>query len=365
MKNIRIFLSLITISLFTTACEIEGINNVVPNVADANAGNYNKIFDISTDNSGTVRITPVGNGISRSTVQFGHGTGAASSASVMAGQSVTHVYPEGNYTVTVTSYDLSGKETVTTYPLAVKFTAPADLKINTQVSGFTVTVNPTAVNAKGGYTVKFGDVAGEKGVTVKDGSSATHTYAKAGVYTITVTALSGGAATTTATTEITIFNPFSLPVTYDDPYTNYGVGGVFGGVEAAVVDNPFSGGINTSSKVWKFTKTANAESWAGTWTPLGAPDGVPINIDNGKKFKMMVYATETGKKLHFQLEAGDYKQGVDVPITVANQWQEITFDFSSLNIPAGQVFSQYVFQYNLSDKGTGEVIYIDNITQTK
>lgn len=365
MKNIRTILSLIIISLFTIGCEVEGINYDVPSVSDVNSGNYDKVVDISTDNTGTVRITPLGTGISKSVVQFGHGSGVSSSATVMPGQSVTHIYPEGNYTITITSYDLSGKETTATYPVAVKFTAPTDLKIDTQVSGFNVTVKPTAMNANGGYNVKFGDVTGETGVLVADGSSVTHTYAKAGVYNVTVTALSGGVATTSATTQVTIYNPFALPVTNDDPYTNYAVGGVIGGAEATVVDNPFSGGINTSAKVWKFTKTLNAQTWAGTWTPLGAPNGVPINIDNGRKFKVMVYATETGKNLHFQLEDGsDYKPSVDIPITVANQWQEIVFDFTSHNIPEGHIFNQYVFQYNLSGSGEGEVIYIDNITQT-
>lgn len=361
MKNIRIFLSLIAVALFAISCEVEGISTVVPSVTDANAGNNSKIFDISTDNTGTVRITPLGTGVSKSTVQFGHGSGASASATVMPGQSVTHAYPEGNYSVTITSYDLSGKETVTTYPLLVTYVAPTNLKIATEVSGLKVKVTPTAVNAKGGYKVFFGDVANEAGVIIPEGGNISHTYPANGTYTIKVIALSGGKATTEATTSVTVFVINPLVVTFDDPAVNYYEGGVFGGVGVDVIDNPFSGGINTTAKVWKFTKGTGAETWAGTWTPV--KNG--ISIDNGQKFKVWVYATETGKSLHFQLEAGDYKPGIDVPITVANQWQELTFDFSSLNIPAGQIFSQYVFQYNLSGSGAGEVIYIDNITQTK
>jgi hypothetical protein len=192
-----------------------------------------------------------------------------------------------------------------------------------------------------------------------------HNYAP-GVYTLTVIALSGGKATSTKTFPIVVYGAFTLPVTYENPIQNYRIGGSFGGADATVVDNPFKTGINTSDKIWKFTKNVGAEVYAGTYTPLASPNGVPINIDNGSKFKMMVYSSEVGKNLHFQIEDGNgYTPGIDVPITVANQWQELTFDFSGSGIPAGKIFNQYVFQYDLPSKGTGTVIYIDNITQIK
>lgn len=347
------------------SCEIEGINSDTP-IEITGESTANKLFDITSDNSGVVRITPTGAGLSRSVVEFGHGSGVASTANLAAGQSVTHTYPEGKYTVTVKSYDLAGRETIATYPLEVKFAAPKNLKIDAAIAGLSVVVTPTAELAKGGYRIDFGD--GTAVTTIADGKSATHTYAKPGEYKITVTALSGGAATTTGDTTVKVTKPFSLPVTFDDPDVSYGIGGVFGGVDAPVVANPFINADNPSANVWKFVKNAGAESWAGTWTPIAAPGGTPINIDNGAKFTMLVYATETGKTLHFQLEGGSNNvanQGIDVPITVANKWQLLTFDFSALNIPAGTTFGQYVVQYNLAESGKGEVIYIDNITQIK
>lgn len=364
MKKIKLSLSILML-LPLASCEIEGINSDTP-VEIAGEPTPGKLFDISTDNSGVVRITPTGTGLSRSVVEFGHGTGVAATANVSAGQSVTHTYPEGKYTVTIKTYDLAGRETITAYPLEVKFVAPKNLKIDVATAGLSVTVTPTADYAKGGYRIDFGD--GTAVTTIAEGKNATHTYAKAGDYKITVTALSGGAATATADTTVKVTKPFSLPVTFDDPDVSYGIGGVFGGVDAPVVANPFISTANPSAQVWKFVKNAGAESWAGTWTPLAAPGGTPINIDNGSKFTMLVYATETGRMLHFQLESGSNgvaNQGIDIPITVANQWQLLTFDFSALNIPAGTTFSQYVVQYNLAEKGKGEVVYIDNITQIK
>ena len=81
----------------------------------------------------------------------------------------------------------------------------------------------------------------------------------------------------------------------------------------------------------------------------------------------MVYSTEVGKMLNVELEQGS--NGVSnkilkVASTVANHWEELSFDFGTFGIPAGTTFNQLVFRYNDSANGTGEVIYLDNIKQT-
>ena len=375
MKNIKLILGLFLAVFVLNSCEIDGINTDTSYINSASSANSNKIFDISTDNSGAVKITPVGEGASKFLVAFGHGTGINASALVLPGNSVTHNYPEGSYTVTITTYDLAGKETVNTYPLKLTYVAPTDLKVTPDLSGYKLNLGLSAKKAMGGFLVYFGDKTNEVGTpvagTVNSAGEVTatvsHTYATSGNFTVKVVALSGGAAQATTSQVVKIYEPYKLPVTFENEFQNYNQGGVFGGVDAVIVDNPFSGGLNTTAKVWKFTKGAGAESWAGTWTPMSAPNSVPINIDNGSKFVMLVYATETGKALHFQLEqpsTGGGNKAIDVNIPVANQWVELTFDFSTLGIPAGTTFGQYVFQYNLAGSGTGEVIYIDNIRQT-
>lgn len=369
MKKLKIIISLVAISLISfTSCEINGLGDT-SDLSSITSNNLNKVFDISTDNSGNVKITPIGDGITKSIVFFGDGTGSSSSATILAGESASHQYPEGNYTVTINTYSISGEETTTTYPLTVTFSAPTNIELEQSFAGTILNISATADNANG-MQVLWGDGGTNELPTTLTGSRGNpfigmHNYLP-GVYTLTVKALSGGAATSTKTFPIIVYAPFSLPVTFENPIQNYSGGGTFGGVDAAIIDNPFKTGIDTSEKVWKFTKNVGAEVWGGTYTPLASPNGVPVNIDNGSKFKMMVYSSEIGKSLHFQLEDGNgYNPGIDVPITVANQWQELTFDFSAAGIPAGKTFSQYVFQYNLSAKGTGEVVYIDNITQTK
>jgi hypothetical protein len=79
----------------------------------------------------------------------------------------------------------------------------------------------------------------------------------------------------------------------------------------------------------------------------------------------MVYSTEVGKKVNVELEqasGGLSNQIRQVASTVANQWEELVFDFSS--VPAGTTFKQLVFRYNDAANGAGEVIYIDNVSQS-
>jgi len=364
MQKIKFFLSILAIGFILNSCEMEGLDSDNSFLETVTASDQQGILDISNDNSGNVKITPVSNGISKSVVHFGDGSGIASTAVVTPGNSITHKYAEGSYTVTIDYYDLAGNVTSQNYPFQIIYRAPENLAINTDIQGLTVKVSAVS-DFSNGYQVYFGDVPNEIPTPMENGDELTHVYSNGGNYTITVVALSGGAATTTATKEIQVYAAYSLPVTFEDPNQNYNIGGVFGGVQTEILANPNASGLNTSSMVWKFVKGQGAETWAGTWTPLAEPGGVPININNGQIFKILVYATETGKSVHFQLEDGtDYKPGVDVPITVANQWQELTFDFSSLNIPEGHIFNQYVVQYNLAEGGMGEVIYLDNIRQT-
>ncbi|MHA6697851.1 PKD domain-containing protein [Chryseobacterium sp. A321] len=364
MKAFKITTGLLALALLITACDVEGIDQNVPELTDPNSGTYDKIFDLSTDNSGTVRITPVGTGISKSIVDFGDGTGAAASAVVNAGQSITHVYQEGDYTVSITSIDLSGKETVNTYPLSVIYATPTDLSIGVSGGGLTLTVKPEAKLASGGYKILFGEGATEVPTVIANGASATHTYATAGEYTITVTALSGGAATASTTLDVTVNNPLGLPIDFETPYTNYGVAGVFGGMGMGFVDNPNTEGLNVSNKVLTLSKSVGAETWAGIYIPLGEPGGIPINIDNGKVFKILVYSPTIGTSVHFQLEDGsDYKPFVEVLTTKANKWEELTFDFTDQDIASGYRFTQVVFLVNASSVGNGEVVYLDDITQ--
>src|SRR5215216_2409247 len=100
MKKLTIIFSLAALLAGAIGCEKkEGIDDDLSFLNSATTTNPGKVFDISNDNSGNVKITPTAEGASSFVVNFGHGTGTGASAVVMPGNSTTHAYPEGSYTV--------------------------------------------------------------------------------------------------------------------------------------------------------------------------------------------------------------------------------------------------------------------------
>jgi hypothetical protein len=81
-----------------------------------------------------------------------------------------------------------------------------------------------------------------------------------------------------------------------------------------------------------------------------------------------------GAKLNVELEKANGNNPADgvailkVPITTSGAWEELVFDFSTISgIPANAKFNQLVLRFNDSADGAagvGQIIYVDNFTQT-
>ena len=364
MKNIKLIFSFVWLLAVTISCTTpDGIDDDTSFLSSATSANVAKIFDISTDNSGIVKITPTGEGVTSFTVKYGHGTGAAASAVVAPGASTSHVYPEGSYTVNVVATDVAGKETSTDFPLVVTYRAPENVII--KISG-EMRVSAEALYAKS-FLVYYGDVANEVGTPMANGQELpAHTYPVAGAspFVLRVEALSGGAAKTSATKTL-----FDLPIDFETADIDFfGTFDDWGQQLFSTVDNPSKTGLNTSSKVGMYTN--GHAPWSGTYSPLN----IPINFAYGKKIKVMVYnpsAANIGKKLNVELEAaiggtpGNGVAVVKMPFTTSGAWEELTFDFSGISgIPAGTKFAQLVLRFNDSQDGTQEVFYVDNFKIT-
>lgn len=365
MKNIKIILSAAVLLAFTVSCSIpDGIDQDTTVSATATS-NLSKIFDISSDNSGNVKITPTGIAVSSYTVKFGHGTGSSASALVIPGQSATHSYPEGSYTVSILSADGTGKQTTNTYPLVMTYVAPTNVVPTLTQSGLNLKVKATALYAAS-YLVYFGDVANEVGTPLANDAEITHNYTTVGNYDVKVVALSGGAAKTQVMKTITVTIPFGLPIDFENANVNYFFGTFGGGQAFATVANPSATGSNTSAKVGKFTR--GYEGWSGTYSPLD----IKIDFAVGKKIKALIYnpnPAQIGLKINVELEgAGTPANGVAVSkmaITKSGVWEEIEFDFSGISgIPTDAKFNQVILRFNDTFDGAGGVFYIDNIRLT-
>ena len=362
MKNIKLICSILFVIVVATSCtKIEGIDKDLSFLNSVNPANLDKIFDISTDNSGIVKITPVGEGVASYVINFGHGTGTAATASVAPGIPASHAYPEGSYTVTIDAIDLAGKTTTTTYPLVVTYRAPEEVVITIDAN---VVVSAKALYAKS-FLVYYGDVANEVGTPMAVGEKLPfHTYAAGGPYDLKVVALSGGAAKTEVVKTL-----FGLPVNFESSTVNYSFTTTGTGQAFDKIANPFATGINTSATVGRFTRGSDGAN--STTTVLD----IPINFAFGKKITMMVYnpsPTAINKKMYVELRSAVGNVPADglavknVKITKSGEWELMTFDFStftSAQIPDNTKFGQMIITYGLGIPAGG-IIYIDTISLT-
>lgn len=360
MKKIKFIFSFVLLLAVTISCTVEGINNDTALLGTDSSANVNKIFDISNDNSGEVKITPTADGATSFQVFYGEGDGLP--VTVAPGASTTHAYPEGSYTVKIIATSLSGAKTEQTFPLEVVYRAPENLNVTTS---WEVRVKATALYARS-FLVYYGDVANEVGTPMAIGEELPpHTYpATGGPFVLKVIAQSGGTPTIQWTKTL-----FGLPIDFESGTVDYFFG-TFGDVTFSKVANPNATGLNTSATVAKYTKPVGAATWSGTYSPLN----IPVNFAYGKKIKVLAYNPDPaniGKKLNIEFEwAVDGAPGNNVavlkePFATSGAWEEIVFDYSTIpGIPAGAKFTQLVLRYNDSDSGVGEVIYLDNIRLT-
>ena len=306
------------------------------------------MFDITQDNSGLVTITPNGEGAVYYDVYYGDATTTPSN--VTAGKNTTHTYAEGIYNVKVVAHGITGITTELKQVLTVSFRAPENLVVTAvidPVNNYKVNVSATALYETV-FKVYFGDVPNEVPVSFLEGATVSHIYAAVGTYTLRVVALSGGAATTTFTTTITIVDPVLLPITFESPTINYAFTNFGGGVVTKIA-NPQINGINTSANVGRMVKNA-PEVYGGSLIALGNP----IDFSANKVFRMKVFSPRVGAKVLLKVEnltnAGISFEK-EVLTTVANTWEDMAFDFRTIN--TGNSYQKVVLIFDLGTVGDG------------
>jgi hypothetical protein len=306
------------------------------------------LFNITQDNSGLVTITPNGEGAIFYEVYYADGTTIP--ANLAAGKNTTHVYAEGVYDVKIIAHGVNGKTTELIQKLTVSFRAPENLVVNVAidaVNNFKVNVSATALYETF-FRVYFGDVPNEPGQSFLEGQTISHVYAAVGTYTVRVVALSGGAATTTYTTTVTITDPVLIPITFESATVNYAFTN-FGGATATKIPNPQMNGINTTANVGRMVKNA-PEVWAGALLTVGGN----IDFSANKVFRMKVFSPRVGAKVLLKVENltnGGIFFEKEVTSTVANAWEDLAFDFRTIN--TGNSYSKVVLIFDLGTVGDG------------
>jgi hypothetical protein len=135
-----------------------------------------------------------------------------------------------------------------------------------------------------------------------------------------------------------------------------------------IITNPDQSGINTSSKVMKFTALQAGQPWAGCESMHGSADLDTFSWNsNNRIIKIMVWKpviSDVGIK--FATGSGWAETEVKVANTKINEWEELTFDFTGkINPPSGNgVLGQIIIfpDFNTSGRSADNICYVDNIT---
>ncbi len=136
-----------------------------------------------------------------------------------------------------------------------------------------------------------------------------------------------------------------------------------------IIDNPDPNGINTSSKVAKFTALQAGNPWAGTESMEGNLGSFTWNSNNSI-VKIMVWKSvisDVGIKFDGGANPNDWSSGeIKVANTKINEWEELTFDFSLAENPPAEVGGLkriIIFtDFDLNGRAQDNVTYFDNIT---
>ena len=132
-----------------------------------------------------------------------------------------------------------------------------------------------------------------------------------------------------------------------------------------VKDNPHKTGINTSDKVVEFIAKTTDYNWA-----LAHSEGIgEFTFDaTNNSVKIKVYKP-TISDVAIKFEGTSAAKEIKVPNTVTNQWEELTFDFSSVN---GNTYNKIVIIPDFvaphvtgKDRATDNTLYFDDIIAPK
>lgn len=375
MKHIKQLLVFFLIINVFTSCEKEEVSYALDEISAPS--NVNAHFDISQDEVGLVSLTPTAEGATLFEVYFGD-TENETPVEVEPGETITHIYAEGEYNLRIVAVGLTGLTSEFVRVVTISMEAPVDLQAEVEISPtnpFEVTVTPSATNATV-FDVYFTDADDEEPITIMVGDFATYEYAEAGDYTIRIVARGAGAATAEITKEVTITGasePVKLPITFDDAIVNY-VFTTFNGSSFEIVDNPDVSGVNdTASKVGAITNSGAA--YEGGSFSLGTP----VDFSGEDKTITMMFWSDVSVPVLLKFEGGvaGERQTEVVATHGGTGWELLSFNFATdavksyvdgdpengqAFVPTGQYSTLVLF---IDGPGTtAGTFYIDNVELT-
>jgi beta-glucanase (GH16 family) len=150
-----------------------------------------------------------------------------------------------------------------------------------------------------------------------------------------------------------------LPVTFDDAGVSYTFID-FNGTGTALGEDP----LNMSNTVAVTTKGAGAATFAGTVIGDGSGFANPIPFTaTDTTMSVKVYSPAAGIPVRLKVEAagGSPSAEFDVLTTVANGWETLVWDFSTVGIDTSATYVQAVIFFDFGAEGNGATYYWDDV----
>ncbi|WP_297703697.1 hypothetical protein [uncultured Eudoraea sp.] len=290
---------------------------------------------------------------------------------VALGETVVHVYAEGEFTLKIVAIGLSGLKSELSRIVTISFAAPTDLEATIeQTNALEITVTPTATGATV-FDIYFGDVENEEPTIIMAGEAAVNVYEVAGDYTIRIVARGAGAATIEISEVVTVNDSVftlaeSFPIDFESNETLSGVFEESGGVTGTPIANPDASGLNTSATVYEFNKADGAPWYSGIFHIF--PQDIDLNAS--QEFTIKIWSPKAGVNVRFQLEkeggGGGPTVSVDQTVSTANEWVSLSYDFSGL-VNAADAYDKFVIFPDFDDvgqpAGDGSIYYLDDVIQ--
>lgn len=154
----------------------------------------------------------------------------------------------------------------------------------------------------------------------------------------------------------------ALPtIDFDDENTIYAFSNFASGV-TDVIDNPQSGGINTSNRVARMVKYPNpTELFGGSFLSLSEP----VDFTNGSELTLKTFATRTGMNVLVKLESSTSSLEASRTFTtsIANDWEQIALDFTGSEVEGLDVLT-VIIDNGIEGDGTDDfTLLFDDIQQ--
>lgn len=311
-----------------------------------NPTNLTASIDVATDGSGLVTVMPSATNANRFEIRFDPN---APLATISVGQSASYTYSDsGQYTITITAYGEGSGNVVIAEVVTVEVEKTIATNFTTLVwaDEFDATGAPNPANWT--YDLGAGGWGNEELQSYTNDPS--NVVVENGMLKITAKKEESSGDGVYYFDDIQVLNA-SDEVQFE--VENFETGGPtfedFGGAFSVTANNPDASGINTSTQVGQLTKTMGSEVWAGSFFRLDSG----LDVPNNPKMRLKVWspAANVIVKLKIEDDTDNTKAAeVDVLTTVAGQWEELVFDFSSASTEF--TYDRVVLFFDFGNPGT-------------